>query len=345
MNKNDSSEALRRMTMSTTSGESRRRLLAAALGLPFAALAGQAGAQARPWPDRPVRVILGYPPGGAADGTARPLEPKLQGLLGQPILFDYKPGAGATIAADQAARAAPDGYTLHFADSGPLTILPHGKRLGYDPFDSFTPIGMGCTGGTLLVAHPSVPARTIPELIAMANEKPGALSYGTSGIGGAGHLAAELFQSMTGAKMTHVPYKGGSQAVADLVGGQIPLLFSSMATAIPHVESGKIRAIAVTSAARAWALPDVKTVAEQGLPGFEASVWFSMLGPAKLPNEIVTKVNQALNEALKDPKVQESIRKQGYEPQPGTPEDFAKQIRADYEKWGKVIRDANIKFE
>jgi tripartite-type tricarboxylate transporter receptor subunit TctC len=268
----------------------------------------------------------------------------LHEMLGQPILFDYRPGAGATIAADYTSKAAPDGYTIHFADSGPLTILPNGKKLGYDPFESFTPIGMGCTGGTLLVAHPSVKAKNVQELIAQAKANPGALSYGTSGIGGAGHLAAELLQSMAGVQMTHVPYKGGSQAVSDLVGGQVPLLFSSMATAIPHVQSGKIRAIAVTSATRAWALPDVPTVAEQGLPSFEASVWFAMVGPAGLPKEIVARVNEALNAALADPKVQDAIRRQGYDPEPGSPADLEKRIRADYDKWGKVIRDAQITF-
>lgn len=330
--------------MKRDSTEQRRRVLAAALGLPLAGLAGSAFGQSQVWPNRPIKVVLGYPPGGAADGTARPLEPKLQEVLGQPVLFDYRPGAGATIAADFTSKSAADGYTLHFVDSGPMTILPNGKRLDYDPFASFTPIGMVCSGGTLLVAHPSVPANNVQELIALAKAKPGSLSYGTSGIGGAGHLAAELLQEMAGIRMTHVPYKGGSQAVADLVGGQVPLLFSSMATAIPHVQTGKIKAIAVTSTTRASALPDVPTVAEQALPGFEASVWFAMVGPAKLPSAIVEKVNGAMNAALADPRVQDAIRRQGYEPVPGTPDGLARQIRADYDKWGKVIRDANISF-
>lgn len=330
--------------MPDRTNDNRRRVLAAALGLPLAGAMGRVFAQSRAWPDKPIRIVLGYPPGGAADGTARPLEPKMQAMLGQPLLFDYKPGAGATIAADFTSKAPSDGYTLHFIDSGPMTILPNGKKLGYDPFASFTPIGMACDGGTLLVAHPSVKANTVQELIAEAKAKPGALSYGTSGIGGAGHLAAELFQSMTSTRMTHVPYKGGSQAVADLVGGQVPLLFSSMATAIPHVNTGKIKAIAVTSSTRASALPNVPTVAEQGLPGFEASVWFALVGPAKVPAEIVAKVNAALNAALAEPAVQEAIRKQGYEPAASSPDAFAARIRADYEKWGKVIRDANISF-
>jgi tripartite-type tricarboxylate transporter receptor subunit TctC len=328
----------------TTNPLHRRRLLAAALAAPLAGALQRAFAQSRGWPDRPIKLVLGYPPGGAADGVSRPLEPKLQSMLGQTLLFDYRPGAGATVAADYTSKAAPDGYTLHIIDSGPMTILPNGKQLGYDPFKSFTPIGMVCAGGTLLVAHPSVPANSVQELIAMAKEKPGTLSYGTSGIGGAGHLAAELLQSISGAQMIHVPYKGGSQAVTDLVGGQIPLLFSSMATAIPYVQSKKIKALAVTYPSRASALPDTPTVAESGLAGFDASVWFAMVGPAGLAGDIVTKVNQALNAALAEAAVQDALRRQGYEPVTGSAQDLAQQIRSDYDKWGKVIREARITF-
>lgn len=331
--------------MKTTEFEAqRRRLLAAGLGLPLIGLPALASAQSGNWPAHPIKVVVGYPAGGAADGTARPLGPKLNEILGQPIIFDYKPGAGATIAADYTSKAAADGYTLHFGDSGPIAILPNGKKLGYDPIADLTPIGMGCTGGTLLVVHPSVKANNLQELIALAKAQPGGINYGTSGVGGAGHLAAELLQQMAGIQMTHVPYKGGNQAIADLVGGQIPVLFSSMATAVPHAQSGRARAIAITSADRASALPDVPTVAEQGLPGFEASIWFAMFGPPKLPAEVVTKTNEAMNVALNDPAVQDAIRRQGYEPQPGTPEDLARQVKADLEKWGKVIRDAGITF-
>lgn len=332
--------------MQTLPSIARRRLLAGALALPLANAMQCALAQApaSDWPNRPIKLVLGYPAGGAADGTARPLSPKLQSLLGQPLVFDYKPGAGATIAADYTAKAAPDGYTLHFVDNGPLAILPNGKPLGYDPLASFAPIGMGCIGGTLIVSHPSLPARTLPELVQLAKAKPGTISYGTSGIGGGGHLAAELLQAAAGIVLVHVPYKGGNQAAADLAGGQIPLLFSSMATAIPHVEAGRIHALATTSAARASALPQVPTVAELGFPGFEASVWFALVGPAGLPAPIVRQVNAALNQALADTQVQEMIRRQGYEASTGTPEALAAQIRADHAKWGKVIRDANIRF-
>jgi tripartite-type tricarboxylate transporter receptor subunit TctC len=323
---------------------SRRRVLAASAAAPLAVAMPRAVAQQGGWPDKPVRLILGYPPGGAADGVARPREPRLQAGLGQPRVFDYKPGAGATLAAALCAKAAPDGYTLHLTDAGPMCIVPAGKKLPYDPLADFTPIGNVCAGGTLVVAHPSLGVKSIADLVAAAKAKPG-LVYGTSGVGGAGHLAAELLQSMAGVQLTHAPYKGGNQAAADLVGGQIPLLFSSMSTAIPFVQQGKIVALGVTSATRASVLPDVPTVAEQGLPGFEASLWFGLVGPAKLPAEIVTKAHAALTATLADRAVQDAIRRQGYEPVPGSTAEFAARIRADGEKWAKVVRDAKIAFD
>ncbi|MFM1990754.1 MAG: hypothetical protein RJA99_3711 [Pseudomonadota bacterium] len=329
--------------MGTTS-TTRRRVLAASVAAPLAGAMQRAFAQQGGWPDKPIRMILGYPPGGAADGVARPLEPKLQAALGQPLVFDYKPGAGATLAAAQCAKAAPDGYTLHLTDSGPMCIVPAGKKLPYDPLADFTPIGNVCAGGTLVVAHPSVGVKSIGDLVALAKAKPGVV-YGTSGVGGAGHLAAELLQSMAGVKLTHAPYKGGNQAVADLAGGQVPLLFSSMSTAIPFVQQGKIVALGVTSATRASALPEVPTVAEQGLPGFEATLWFGLVGPAKLPAEVVTKSHAALTAALADRAVQDAIRRQGYEPVPGSTAEFAARIRADADKWAKVVRDAKIAFD
>lgn len=330
----------------TTPDAARRYMLRAAFATPLAAALSEVLAQSsRGWPDRPIRFVLGYPTGGAADGVGRALTPRLEADVGQPWIIDYRPGAGATIAAEATARAAPDGYTLHLMDAGPMTIVPNGKKVSYDPVGSFAPIGMVCSGGTLVVAHPSVPANNVEELVKLARSSAQPLNYGTSGVGGAGHLAGELFQTMTQTKLVHVPYKGGSQAAVDLIGGQIPLLFSSMATAIPHVQSGKIRAIGVTSERRSAALPNVPTLAEQGLPGYEATVWFGLVGPAGLPADIVTRANRALNAALSDAAVQDAIRRQGYDPEPGTPSEFAARIRSDLAKWGKVIRDAKIAFD
>jgi len=326
----------------------RRRLLGAAavapILVPLATAPGRSFAQGK-YPDKPIRMILGYPSGGSADGSFRPVQPKMEQLLGQSMIVDYRPGAGATIAVDLTARAPNDGYTLHYVDSGPLTIVPNGKKVAYDPVKDLTPIGACCGGGTLLVVHPSVPAGNLKELVALCRAKPGFYSYGTSGIGGAGHLAAELLQSMTGIEILHVPYKGGGQAAVELMGGQIPLLFSSMGTAVPHLATARMKAIGVTSARRASIVPNVPTIAEQGYPGYEATVWYGFAGPAGLPANVIATLNHALQQALADPNAQEQIKRLGYETMPGTPQDLARLITADTLKWGKVIRDKKIVFE
>jgi tripartite-type tricarboxylate transporter receptor subunit TctC len=313
--------------------------------LALAAACGASSASAQPWPAKPIRLVLGYTVGGAAEGTARALQPRLEQLLGQPLVMEYKPGAGATIAVEYTAKSAPDGYTLHLVDSGPLTILPNARKVGYDPIKSIAPIGLVCAGGTILVAHPSVPAANLEDLVRLARAKPGSLSYGTSGVGGAGHLAGELFKTVTRTDLVHVPYKGGGPAITELLGGQLPLLFSSMGTAVPYVKAGKIKALGVTSPDRASALPDVPTIAEQGYPGFDATVWFALVGPPRLANDIIARMNQALRTTLDDPQVQDGIRKQGYEPSPTTPQGLLDRIRSDLVKWGKVVRDANIVIE
>ncbi|HEX4327806.1 MAG TPA: tripartite tricarboxylate transporter substrate binding protein [Burkholderiales bacterium] len=322
----------------------RRRLLGAALAAPLAAALDRSFAQAK-YPEKPIRLILGYPSGGSADGSFRPVQPKMEQMLGQSMIVDYRPGAGATIAVDLTAKAPNDGYTLHYVDSGPLTIVPNGKKVPYDPVKDLTPIGACCGGGTLLVVHPSVPAGNLKELVALCKAKPGFYSYGTSGIGGAGHLAAELLQSMTGIEILHVPYKGGGQAAVELIGGQIPLLFSSMGTAVPHLPTGKMKAIGVTSAKRAGIVPNVPTIAEQGYPGYEATVWYGFAGPAGLPANVVATISQALQAALADPNAQEQIKRLGYDTMPGTPQDLVKLIASDTLKWSKVIREKKIAFE
>ena len=223
------------------SSPKRRMLLRSALAAPFLLAAQRAHSQA--WPEKPIKLVLGYPPGGAADGIGRQLQAKLEAQLGQPLIFDYRPGAAGTIAADYVARASPDGYTLYLVDSGALTILPNARKLSYEPLSSFTLIALVASGGIVLAAHPSVPVDNVPQLIAMLKAKPGAIAFGTSGVGGFGHLAAEMFQEMSRTEMSHVPYKGGAAAMVDLIGGQVPLLFASMGSAIPYIESGKIKAL------------------------------------------------------------------------------------------------------
>jgi len=297
------------------------------------------------YPSKPIHLIVGYATGGGVDAMARPLMVKMQPLLGQPIILDYRPGANATIGAQVTASAAPDGYTLHIIDTGPMVIVPHVLKVAYDPIASFTPIGLVCNGGIAVVAHPSFPANSLQDLIGLAKAQPGKISYGTSGIAGAGHMAAELLQLAAQMQITHVAYKGGGPAMTDLLGGHIPLLFASMGTAVSHIKSGKIKGLAVTSATRVPAIPQVQTVAELGFPGFEAVTWFGLVGPAKLPAEIVAKINQALNKALDDKGVQDAIRNIGYEPSPVSPALFAGLVRDDVEKWRKVVREANVRPE
>jgi tripartite-type tricarboxylate transporter receptor subunit TctC len=316
------------------------RIAAVACGL---ALSINAFAQS--WPAKPIRLILGYPTGGATDAMARPLIAKMEPVLKQPLIIEYRPGAGATIGAAVAAAAPPDGYTLHLIDVGPATIVPHVQKLPYDTLTSFTPIGMICDGGVAIVAHPSLPANSLADMIALAKAQPGKLSYGTSGIAGGGHMAAELLQLTAQIQMVHVAYKGGGPAMTDLLGGHVPILFASMATAVPHVKSGKIKGFAVSTPVRVPAIPDVPTVAELGYPGFEALVWFGIVAPAKLPPDITARVSQALQTALADKSVQDAIRSIGYEPAPGTPEDFARIIRNDLDKWRRVVAEAKIKID
>ena len=323
----------------------RRMLLRYALAAPLLCLGTPRRAQSRTWPEKPIKLVLGYPAGGAADGVARQLQVKLEAQLGQPLIFDYRPGATGMIAADYAARAAPDGYTLHFVESGALTILPNARKLSYDPLSSFTPIGLVASGGSVLVAHPSVPVNNVPQLISMLKGKPGAFAFGTAGLGSFGHLAGELFQSMSQTEMTHVPYKGGAPAMIDLIGGQVPLLFASIGSALPYIESGKIKALGVTSAKRAATLPTVPTVAEQGLRGYEVTMWFALVGPAKLPVEAASRLSSALTDTLAESAVQTAIKRQGYEPTPGTPQQLHDRIQTDLAKWSKVIRDRKLTFE
>jgi tripartite-type tricarboxylate transporter receptor subunit TctC len=296
------------------------------------------------WPAKPIRLLLGYTTGGAADAMARPLIAKMEPLLGQPLIIEYRPGAGASLAVQLTAAAAADGYTLHLTDAGPMTIVPHVSRVSYDPL-GVTPIGLVCAGGTAIVGHPSVPANSLAELVRLARSQPGKLSYGTSGVAGAGHMAAELLQIAAQVQLVHVAYKGGGPAMTDLLGGHIPLLFASMGTAVPHVKSGRIKAFAVTSTARVPAIPEVPTVAELGYPGFEALIWFGIIGPPRLPGEIVNRLSTALTTALADKSVQDAIRALGYEPVPNTPAQFGQVIATDLEKWRKVVSAANIKAE
>ena len=311
--------------------------------LALAAVSGPAFAE---YPDRPIRMLIGYTPGGGADNLIRPVSERLAKLLGKPVVMDYRPGAGGAIAAELLARSPADGYTLHITDSGPMTILPNMRKLPYNPLTDFTMLAMVGSGGTVIVTPPNSPAADIPQMVALMKKQPADWSYGTSGVGGVGHLAGEQFKAAAGVPaLTHIPYKGGAPAVAELMGNHVPVLFSSLGSAIAHVNGGRVKALAVTSAKRSTILPDVPTLAEIGYPGFDASIWFGIVGPHGMPPEVMERLLPALRTALQDPAVQEAIRKEGYETVQMTPEQMRTQVKDDMARWGKTIRDAGVRME
>ena len=316
--------------------------------IPFllAALAASSLHAQQNFPTHPVTLTVGFAPGGGTDTAARIVAKKLSENIGQSVVVENRAGAGGNIAAQQIATAPPDGYTIHLTSVGPMTVAPAMvKNLPYDPKKDIAPITMGMVFPNVFVIHPGVPARTLPEFVALAKAKPGQLNYGSSGIGGAGHLSGELFKQRAGIEMTHVPYKGGGPAMTDLLGGRIAMYPSVPSTAQPHIDAGKLIAIATTGAKRTSLMPNVPTVAEQGYPGFEAVNWYAFVAPGKTPKEIIDYWNRELVKALNDPSVKSGLAKQGLEPQPGTPQDLARYIDTETEKWGKVVRAADIKPE
>jgi tripartite-type tricarboxylate transporter receptor subunit TctC len=318
--------------------------------LRFAAVAGWllvsiSVALAQAYPNKPIRLMIGYAPGGSAEAGARPLARALEPLLGQPLVFEYRPGNAGGVAMEAIAKAPADGYTLYYFDSGPLTVAPHLAKVGYNNLTSFTHLGHVCGSGSLLVVHPSTPFKSVADVVAASKREPNKWSYGTSGVGGPHHLSGEYFKSVTGANLMHVPYKGGGPAMTDLMGGQIPMLFSSLGPAVGAVKSGKIRALAVTSPQRSAAFPDVPTMDELGLKGFDSTAWYGLLGPAGLPQEVVTRLTQALAKAGTDQDLLQRINSTGCDTEILTPAQTAKKIKADYVKWGGVVKEANIRAE
>lgn len=297
------------------------------------------------YPDKPIRMVVAYAPGGAADKLIRPVADRLSKILNQPIVIEYKPGAGASVGADFTSKAAPDGYTLHITDSGPMTILPNMRKLGYDPIKGFTPISMIGEGGVVVVALPSSPAKDIKSLVELAKKNPQNWSYGTSGVGGVGHLAGEQFKATAKLDISHIPYKGGNPALTELLGGHVPFLFSSLGSAAAQIQSGKVVALADTASKRSSMFPNVPTMAESGFPGFDATIWFGIVGPAGLPKNVMDKLVPAIATVMKDPATQEAIKREGYEPMNFTPQQTADRIKADLDKWGKTVKAANIKDE
>jgi tripartite-type tricarboxylate transporter receptor subunit TctC len=321
----------------------RRALLAGALLALGASVAAAAGAD---YPNRAVKVIVPFAPGGGADVIARLVFAKLSVRLGQSFVIDNRGGAGGIVGTDAVAKAAPDGYTLLLGQTGPNALNPSlFAKIPYDPIADFAPVIQLTSYPYVIVVHPSVPAQSLKELVALAKAKPDSLSFGTAGTGSSGQLAAELFMRTTGTKMTHVPYKGAGPALADTLSNVVSLTFGDVASSTPLATSGRLRALAVTGPKRSFLLPQVPTVAESGYPGFEALAWHGVYAPAKTPPAIVDKLNAELNKILAEPEVREKLQKDGIDPIGGSPAAYGAYTRAEIAKWGAIVREAHIRLE
>jgi tripartite-type tricarboxylate transporter receptor subunit TctC len=321
----------------------RRRILTLAAGAAaLPAMSRMTWAQA--YPTRPVRIIVGYPPGGGTDITARLIGQWLSERLGEQFVIENRPGAGSNIATEAVVRAPPDGYTLLLAATANAINATLYDKLNFNFIRDIVPVAAISDVPSVMVVHPSFPAKTIPEFIAYAKANPGRINMASAGIGDGTHVSGELFKMMAGVNMIHVPYRGGAPALADLLGGQVQVFFAGMAASIEYIQTGKLRALAVTIATRSETLPDIPTVSEF-LPGFEASAWYGVGAPKNTPAEIVAKLNKEINAGLADPKLKARIADMGGMALPGSPADFEEHIAAETEKWARVIRAANIKAE
>ena len=298
------------------------------------------------YPGKPIRLVLPYPPGGGTDTIARPLAQRLSDNLGQQVVIDNRGGAGGAIGMELVARSAPDGYTIVLAITAQLAVnVSLFKKLPYDPVRDYAPITLLATGPYLLVVHPSVPVKSVKELIALARARPGELTYASSGNGSGGHLAAELLKTMAGIKMLHIPYKGGGPALIDLLSGQVQVLFATYAAGRGHIQSGRIRALGVTTSKRPAAIPDLPTIAEAGVPGYDSGVWYALLAPAGTPRDVVAKLNGEIVGALNHPEFHKMLVGRAIDPIGSTPEELGKYIKSEIVKWAKVVKDAGVRID
>ncbi|HXF66749.1 MAG TPA: tripartite tricarboxylate transporter substrate binding protein [Burkholderiales bacterium] len=319
---------------------------AAAVLVPLAAGAAAPALQAQAYPAKPVRLVVPYPPGGGSDTIARPLAQKMSEGLGQQVFVDNRGGANGNIGMELVARSAPDGYTLVFALSAQLAINPGlYRKIPYDPVRDFAPITLFGSGIYILVVHPSLPVKSVKELIALAKARPGEIAYSSSGSGSGGHLAAELFTRMAAIRMLHVPYKGGGPALMDLLAGNVQVLFATQLASWPHIQSGRIRALAVSTAKRPASLPELPTIAESGVPGYDSGVWYALLAPAGTPRDIVTRLNGEVVRVLNQPDYRGFLIKNGIEPIGAPPEELDALIRSEIKKYAKLIQEAGIRVE
>jgi len=303
-------------------------------------------AAAQQYPAKPVRFVVPFAPGGSTDTLARTLGVKLSDFVGQQVVVDNRPGANGNIGMEIVARAAPDGHTIVLGYIANLAIGPGlYEKLPFDPVKDYAPITQLASSPNVLVAHPAVPARNFKELIALAKAKPGQINFASASVASVGHLTGELLNNLAGIKMVHVPYKGSGQAVTDLLGGHVQLMFSGFSSTLPHIKSGKLRPLVVTGAQRSPALPDVPTIAESGFPGFEATAWYGVLAPAKTPKPIVTRLHAEIVKVLQLPDVKERLGNLGFEIVGSTPEQFAAYIKSEISKWEKVVKTSGAKPE
>jgi len=312
-------------------------LLAAAL------IAG--GAAAQGYPSHPIRIISIFPPGGGNDVLCRTIGQKLAENVKQQVIVENRPGANGIIGTEAAARSAPDGYTIALVPSGHAVNASLYKKLPYDTLKDFTAVSLAGSSPLVVAVHPSLPARSMRDFIALARAHPGALTYASAGVGSSGHLAGALFETMTATRLVHVPYKGMGLAITDLIGGQVSVTFGTSASVIPQVRTGRLRALAVTGAQRSPALPELPTVAESGVPGYEAGLWYGFVGPAHIPREIVERLNAELVAALAAPDIREKLAAQGVDARSSTPDEFARLLAADIERWAAVVKRAGVTVE
>jgi tripartite-type tricarboxylate transporter receptor subunit TctC len=311
-------------------------------------IAGSAVAQTSntAWPDRPIRLLVPFPAGSSTDIIARIIAQKLGQRLGQQVVIDNRAGASGNIGADAVAKAAPDGYTIGIATASTHAVAASlGGYLPYDPIKDFAPVAMIGGQPYVLVLYPGLPAQNLAELVALAKAKPGTLNYGSAGVASLAHLATALFASMAGVNMTHVPYKSSSQSVTDMITGRLDMQFATIAPTLPNIRAGKLRALATSSTKRVTALPEVPTVAESGIAGYEAVLWVSLVAPPATPSAIIAQLNRETNDILNSAEVKEVLVAQGMEPEPGPPDAVTRRIRADIEKWRDVVAKAGIRAD
>lgn len=322
-----------------------RQRVAALLVWSVAALAGAINAFAQSYPSRPIRVLVGFPAGGVADVLARIIGPRLSESLGQPVVVENRVGAGSNIAAEAVAKSPPDGHTLFIYSSANAVNVTLYSKMSYDPMKDFAPVTLIASMANILAVNSSVPAKSVRELIALAKAKPGQLNFGSAGHGTTQHLSGQLFKTMAGIDITHVPYKGSVPAMTALLSGEIPMVLNVISTVLPQMPSGKVRALAVTSARRSPMVPDLPTLAESGLPGFEYISYFGVLAPAETPREIVIKLNNEIARILSLPDTKERFFVNGAEPTSSTPEAFAEFIRDEIIKTGKIVRESGARVD